>query len=47
MRENYGNLITLKELGKGRSNSFTTDQLLDENFKNFDGESRKEVTDRM
>ena len=47
MKENYGNLITLKELGKGRSNSFTTDQLLDENLKNTDGESRKEVTNRM
>ena len=47
MKENYGNLITLKELGKGKSNSFTTDQLLDENLKNIEGESRKEVTDRM
>ena len=47
MKENYGDLITLRELGKGKSNSFTTDQLLDENLKNVDGESRKEVTDRV
>lgn len=47
MKENYGNLITLKELGKEKNNSFTIEQLLDENLKNLDGESRKEVTDRM
>lgn len=47
MKENCGNLIALRELGKGNNNSFTTEQLLHENLKNVDGESRKEVTERM
>lgn len=47
MKENYGDLEQLEELGKTRKNSFTTEQLLNENLKNKDGESRKEVSMRM
>lgn len=47
MKENYGDLESLKELGKEKSNSFTIEQLLDSNLKNVDGESREEVTKRM
>ena len=47
MKENYGNLENLKELGKSKRNSFTTEQLLDKKLKNVDGESRIEVTKRM
>ena len=47
MKESYGDLNKLKELGKGKSNSFTTEQLIDEDFKNIGGESRKETFDRM
>lgn len=39
--------MALKKLGEGKSNSFTTEQLLDENLKNVGGENRKEVFDRM
>ena len=42
-----GDLVELKILGKGRKNNYTTEQLLDENLKNKDGESRKEVQDRF
>ena len=42
-----GNLVTLKELGKGKKHSFTEEQLLDGNLKNIDGESRFEVYKRM
>lgn len=44
---NYGDLKALKELGNGKKNDFTTEQLLDENFKNIDGESNLEVRKRM
>jgi len=47
MSENYGDLKELEKLGKSKNNSFTTEQLLDENLKNKDGESRKEVAKRM
>lgn len=47
MKENYGKLKLLTELVKGKKNSFTTEQLLDENLKNVDGECRKEVVKRM
>ena len=47
MKENYGDLRSLRELGKCKSNSFTIEQLLDENLKNIEGESRKEVFERM
>ena len=47
MKENYGNLEALKKLEEGRKNTFTTEQLIDENLKNVDGENRKEVTKRM
>lgn len=46
-KENYGDLDTLKELGKRSKNDYTTDQLLDENLKNKDGESNFEVRKRM
>lgn len=42
-----GNLVTLKELGKNRRYRYTEEQLLDENLKNVDGESRAEVYRRM
>ena len=47
MKENYGDLEKLKQLGKGKSNSFTVEQLLDNKLKNVGGESRLEVTERM
>ena len=47
MKGNYGDLKKLKELGKNKQNSFTTEQLLNEQLKNVDGESRIEVTKRM
>lgn len=47
MKENYGNLEELKKLGKDKKHSFTEEQLLDENLKNREGESRAEVTKRM
>lgn len=47
MKENCGDLVELEELGKHKSNSFTTEQLLDESLKNVNGESRKEVNERM
>lgn len=47
MKENCGNLESLKDLGKNKQESFTTEQLLDENLKNIEGESRIEVTYRM
>lgn len=34
MRENYGDLKSLQELGKIKQNSFTIEQLLDEKLKN-------------
>lgn len=42
-----GNLEKLKQLGKDKTNSFTTEQMLDEKLKNEDGENREEVTKRM
>lgn len=42
-----GNLEALKELGKTRKFKYTTEQLLDENLANIDGESRKETTKRF
>lgn len=42
-----GNLEKLKELGKDKKYTFTEEQLLDENLKNIDGESRIEVNKRM
>ena len=47
MRENYGDLKSLEELGKSKKESFTIEQLLDETLKNKDGESREEVANRM
>lgn len=47
MKESYGDLKKLEELGKTKQNSFAIEQLLDENLKNVDGESRIEVTNRM
>lgn len=42
-----GDLNLLKELGKDKKYTFTEEQLLDENLKNFEGESRLEVNKRM
>ena len=42
-----GNQEKLKELGKNKTKSFVEEQLLNENFKNIDGESRNEVYERM
>jgi len=42
-----GDLTRLKELGKEKEYTFTEEQLLDENFKNFGGENRHEVNERM
>ena len=47
MRENYGDLKSLEELGKIKKESFTIEQLLDETLKNKDGESREEVANRV
>lgn len=47
MKENYGDLKSLEELGKIKKESFTIEQLLDETLKNKDGESREEVANRM
>ena len=47
MNVNCGDLIALKKLGEGKKNDFTTEQLLDENLKNIDGESNIEVRKRM
>ena len=47
MKESYGDLKKLEELGKTKQNAFTIEQLLDEKLKNVDGESRIEVTNRM
>lgn len=41
-----GNLEELKKLGEGKKNSYTVEQLLDENFKNVDSESMLEVRER-
>lgn len=42
-----GDLEKLKELGKDKKYSYTEEQLIDENFKNIDGENRIEVNNRM
>jgi len=42
-----GDLDSLKELGKTKKYPFTVEQLLDENLKNKDGESKVEVAKRM
>ena len=47
MKESYGDLEQLKRLGENKKNSFTTEQLLDINLKNVDGESRLEVSNRV
>lgn len=47
MKESYGDLEKLKELGKNKENSFTTEQLLDIELKNEGGESGVEVRKRM
>ena len=47
MKENYGDLESLKELEKEKSKSFTIEQLLNNKLKNIDGESREEVTKRI
>ena len=47
MKENYGDLKSLEDLGKTKTRPFTDEQLLDENLKNIDGESLIEVRNRM
>ena len=42
-----GNLETLKELGKDKKYSYAEEQLLDEELRNFEGENRIEVNNRM
>lgn len=42
-----GNLESLEELGKSKQHPYTEEQMLDENLKNLEGESRKEVNQRM
>lgn len=37
----------MKKLGESKTNNYTTEQLLDENLKNIDGESNLEVRERM
>ncbi|MBQ9313730.1 MAG: histidine phosphatase family protein [Clostridia bacterium] len=47
MKENCGNLNNLKQLEKLFDNSFSKEQLLNENLKNNEGESNIEVRKRM
>ena len=42
-----GDLEELKRLGETKNNKYTVEQMLDENLKIKNGESRKEVTKRM
>lgn len=42
-----GNLKELEILGKDKKHSFTTEQLIDKNLKNKDGESRLEAEERI
>lgn len=42
-----GDLDELEKLGETRKNSYTVEQMIDENLKTSNGESRKEVTERM
>lgn len=47
MKENYGDLKGLEELGKYKKNSYTTEQLIDAKLKVSKGENRIEVAKRM
>ena len=47
MKGNYGNLETLKELGKTKKYSYTEEQLLNHNLTNLGGECNIEVIDRF
>lgn len=47
MKGNYGNLETLKELGKTKKYSYTEEQLLNHNLTNLGGECYIEVIDRF
>ena len=47
MKGNYGNLETLKELGKSKKYPYTEEQLLDHNLTNLGGECYTEVLDRF
>lgn len=42
-----GNLLELKELGESKKYKFTTEQLLDGDLKNIDGQSRNETSKRF
>ena len=47
MKESFGDLEKLEELGKNKKYNFTTEQLLDKKLKNIGGENRLEVSSRM
>lgn len=47
MKENYGNINKLKDLGRTKKYAYTIEQILDKDLKNEGGESRTEVTNRM
>lgn len=47
MKEKYGNINKLNDLGRTKKYLYTTEQILDKDLKNEGGESRTEVTNRM
>lgn len=47
MKESYGDLKELAELGKYKKNQYTIEQLMDNELKVAEGENRIEVTKRM
>lgn len=47
MNVNYGDLNELEKLGETKKHDYTTEQLLDSNLKNVEGESAEEVRNRM
>ena len=47
MKENYGDLNELQMIGKNKNNPYTIEQILNPNLKCKDGESMKEVQERM
>lgn len=47
MKENYGDLNELQMIGKNKKNPYTIEQILNPNLKCKDGESMKEVQERM
>lgn len=47
MKENFGNLDELKAMGQNKKRPYTIEQILDPDLKCKDGESMKEVQERM